>query len=197
MIAKRLICTAIIVLAAVAISNGIPASAEAETRYLKNNIHYQGRPDRGGRMAYNASYANYVDPGAGHEILPVNSEVEISVSSRRFRGRSLVIIDSKSGRTIHFEYNERNMRLPMLEYIDLISSTQKTSLSNLSAKDRKGVKDGRAYIGMTKNGVRMALGYPAKHRTPSLDNYEWVYWIDRFRTQLIRFNNKGIVTEIR
>lgn len=195
--AKRLILSAIIVLAAVAISNGKPATAEAETRYLKNNIHYQGRPDRGGRMVYNASYANYVDPGAGHEILPVNSEVEISVSSRRFRGRSLVIVDAKSGRTIHFEYNERNMRLPMLEYIDLISSTQKTSLGNLSAKDKKGLKDGRAYIGMTKNGIRMALGYPAKHRTPSLENNDWVYWIDRFRTQLIRFNSKGVVTEIR
>lgn len=196
MIAKRLILTAIIV-AAVSISNGTPAPANAQTRYLKNNIHYQGRPDRAGRMVYRASYANYVDPGAGHEILPVNSEVEISVNSRRFRGRNLVIIDAKSGRTIHFGYNERNMRLPMLEYIDLISSTKKTSLSNLSAKDRKGVNDGRAYIGMTKNGIRTALGYPAKHRTPSLDNNEWIYWIDRFRTQLIRFSSKGIVTEIR
>jgi hypothetical protein len=197
MAVKRLALTAIIVLAAVVIGNGIPASAEAETRYLKNNIHYQGRPDRGGRIVYRASYANYVDPGAGHEILPVNSQVEISVSSRRFRGRSLVIVDAKSGRTIHFEYNERNMRVPMLEYIDLISSTKKTSVSNLSAKDKKGVKDGRAYIGMTKKGIRMALGYPAKHRTPSLDNSEWIYWIDRFRTQLVRFNNKGIVAEIR
>jgi hypothetical protein len=197
MVAKRLILATIIVLAAVAITNGIPAQAEAETRYLKNNIHYQGRPDRGGRMVYRASYANYTDPGSGHEILPVNAEVEISVTSRAFRGRSLVIVDAKSGRTIHFEYNERNMRTPMLDYIDLISSTKKTSLSKLSAKDQKGIKDGKAYIGMTKDGIRMALGYPAKHRTPSLDNYEWVYWIDRFRTILVRFNNKGVVTEIR
>lgn len=197
MVAKRLILTAIIVLAAIAISNSMPMPAEAETRYLKNNIHYQGRPDRGGRMVYRASYANYVDPGAGHEILPVNSEVDISITHRRFRRRSLVIVDAKSGRTIHFEYNERNMHLPMSEYIGLISSTKKTSLNNLSAKDRKGVKDGRAYIGMTKNGIRMALGYPAKHRTPSLESSEWVYWIDRFRTMLIRFNGKGTVTEIR
>jgi hypothetical protein len=197
MVVKRLMLSAIIVATAVAISSGTPAPAEAETRYLKNNIHYQGRTDRGGRMVYRASYANYIDPGAGHEILPVNSEVEINISKRRFRKRGLVVIDVKRGRTIHFEYNERNMRLSMAEYIDLISSTQKTSLGNLSAKDKKGVKEGRAYTGMTKNGIRMALGYPAKHRTPSLDSYEWVYWIDRFRTRLVRFNDKGIVTEIR
>jgi hypothetical protein len=89
------------------------------------------------------------------------------------------------------------MRMSMVEYIDLISSTKKTSLGNLSAKDSKGIKEGRAYTGMTKNGIRIALGYPARHRTPSLDGYEWVYWIDRFRTRLIRFNDKGIVTEVR
>jgi hypothetical protein len=195
--AKRLIMTIIIGLAAIVICNGVPAFANAETRYLKNNIHYQGRPDRGGRMAYRASYANYVDPGAGHEVLPVNAEVEISVTSRGFRGRSLLIVDPKSGRQIYFEYNERNMRLPMLDYIDLISSKKKTSLKGLSAKDQKGIKDARGYVGMSKDGIRIALGYPAKHRTPSLENYEWVYWIDRFRTMLVRFNNKGIVTEIR
>jgi hypothetical protein len=197
MVVKRLMLTAIIVSAAVAIINGIPAPAEAETRYLKNNIHYQGRTDRSGHMVYRASYANYTDPGAGHEILPVNTEVEINVSGRRFRRRGLTIIDVKRGRTIHFEYNERNMRMSMVEYIDLISSTKKTSLGNLSAKDSKGIKEGRAYTGMTKNGIRIALGYPARHRTPSLDGYEWVYWIDRFRTRLIRFNDKGIVTEVR
>lgn len=194
---KRLIFSTIIVLAATLICSGMPGLASAETRYLKNNIHYQGRPDRGGAMVYRGSYANYVDPGAGHEILPVNSEVEISVTSRGFRGRQLLIVDVKTGRRIYFEYNERNMRLSMLEYMDLISSTNKTSLNGLSSKDQRGVKDGRAYKGMTKKGVRIALGYPARHRTPSLENYEWVYWIDRFRTMLVRFNNKEVVTEVR
>lgn len=195
--AKRLFKTILIVLAAVVIAEGTSALAGAEMRYLKNNIHYQGRPDRGGRMVYRASYANYVDPGAGHEILPVNTKVDISVTSRSFRGRGLLIVDPESGRQIHFEYNERNMRIPMVEYIDLISSPKKVSTGNLSAKDKKGIKDGKAYIGMTKDGIRMALGYPAAHRTPSLDNTEWVFWIDRFRTMLVQFSSSGIVIGIR
>lgn len=195
--AKRLIVTSILMLAAVLFLSGVPAPASAETRFLKNNIHYQGRPDRGGVIVYRASYANYVNPGVGHEILPVNSEVEISVTRRGFRGRALLIVDKKSDRQIYFEYNERNMRIPMEEYIDLISSTNKTSLSGLSAKDKKGIQAGRASRGMSRDGVRIALGYPAKHRTPTLESTEWVYWMDRFRTMLVRFGSNGVVTEVR
>jgi hypothetical protein len=46
-------------------------------------------------------------------------------------------------------------------------------------------------------GIRMALGYPAAHRTPSLDSTDWVYWIDRFRTMLVQFSSSGIVIGIR
>ena len=195
---KRLIMATAVLLAATLVWSGVTASAFAETRYLKNNIHYQGHSGRGGVMAYRASYANYVDPpGGGHEILPVNSAVDISITRQGFRGRALLIVDKKSGRQVYFEYNERNMGIPMEQYIDLISSTQKTPLDKLSAKDRKGIQEGRAFVGMTKAGVRMALGYPAKHRTPSLDSNEWVYWIDRWRTMVVHFNDKGIVDSIR
>lgn len=166
------------------------------TFFLKNNIHYYGRPDRHGQMVYKASYANYVDVKTGHEILPVNSEVEISVSRKRFKRQGLQIGDAKSSRQIFLEYNESNMRTSMLDYIDLITSTKKTSLENLSSKDQKGIKKGKAYLGMSKDGIRIALGYPAKHRTPSLESHDWVYWIDRWRTMLVRFNDQGIVTEI-
>ena len=44
---------------------------------------------------------------------------------------------------------------------------------------------------MTKNGVRIALGYPAAHRTPSLENNSWIYWHNRFGTKVIEFDRKG------
>ena len=60
------------------------------------------------------------------------------------------------------------MRMRADQYIELIASSQKTALNGLSEIDQKGVQDSRAYIGMSKEGVRIALGYPAPHRTPSL-----------------------------
>ena len=55
------------------------------------------------------------------------------------------------------------------EYIDKVTSTQPASFDNLSGQDKKGVVDGKAYQGMTREGVLVALGYFAVHRTSTLD----------------------------
>jgi hypothetical protein len=172
-----------------------PAIAETKIGYLKNNIHFQEKAARGGQMVYRASYANYVDPGAGHGILPINSKVEVSVT-RGWRGRRLQIIDINGGRSIDFEYNERNMGMSMDEYSDLIVSAKKVSLKGLSSVDKKGIREGKVYTGMSRNGVRMALGYPARHKTPNLKYHSWTYWRDRWRTMLVIFNDKGTVQRI-
>ena len=172
-----------------------PVFAQAKIGYLKNNIHFQEKAARGGKMVYRASYANYVDPGAGHGILPVNSKVEIS-ATRGWRGRSLKVIDLKGGRAIDFEYNERNMGISMDEYTDIIVSDKPVSLKGLSNVDKQGVREGKAYRGMSRKGVRMALGYPARHKTPNLKYHSWTYWRDRWRTMLIIFNDKGTVQQI-
>ena len=172
-----------------------PAFAQAKIGYLTNNIHFQEKAARGGAMVYRASYANYVDSGAGHGFLPVNSKVEISVT-KGWRGRALKIIDLKGGRAIDFEYNERNMGISMDEYTDIIVSHKQVSLKGLSNVDKQGVREGKAYRGMSRKGVRMALGYPARHKTPNLQYHSWTYWRDRWRTMLIIFNDKGTVQQI-
>ena len=89
------------------------------------------------------------------------------------------------------------MQMSIEDYLKKITSTSKVSLDNLSAIDRKGIKDGKAYTGMTKDGVMMALGYPATHRTPSPASNRWIYWTNRFGTIAVLFDEKGIVTGIK
>ena len=83
------------------------------------------------------------------------------------------------------------------EYIQLIASPTRVSLNKLSHIDRKGIKEGKVYAGMTKQGVRVALGYPAAHRTPSLEDNVWIYWRNRFQTVAVEFDPSGKVTHIR
>jgi outer membrane protein assembly factor BamE (lipoprotein component of BamABCDE complex) len=82
------------------------------------------------------------------------------------------------------------------QYIDLITSSQPVKLDDLSEVDRKGIKDGKVYEGMTKDGVRIALGYPAAHQTPSLNENTWVYWTNRFKSFKIEFDENRKVTKI-
>ena len=159
-----------------------------EVRYLSNNIHVQRSP----RGELKASYANWINPGAGHRIIPVNTPVAVG---RWRRGFSLITQDK--GQKIYFEYNRRNMKFTVPEYIDLISSMTKVSLSKLSKIDQKGIKAGKALKGMSKKGVKIALGYPATHQTPSLEENIWVYWKDRWRKSEVIFNEKGKVISVR
>ena len=161
--------------------------------YLRNNIHVQERFSRSGEVVYRASYANYIDPGAGHMIIPVNTPVVV-----KGRGRRILITTQTDRKDIHvrFAFNSTNMGMESDEYIKLITSPNKISLKGLSSIDQKGIAEGKPYAGMTKEGIRIALGYPAVHRTPSLDVNMWVYWTNRFETTKIEFDPDGNVKQI-
>ena len=139
--------------------------------YLKCNIHYQQHSHDA-----KASYANWTDPGQGHMILPVNTEVRIGTFRKGF---SITALPTKT--EILFEYDDRNMHMSIEQYLALITSPTPVSLDAFSEQDRKGISEGKVYPGMSKNGVMTALGYPAAHRTPSLDSNTWIYWKNRFK----------------
>ncbi len=172
-----------------------PLSSQAKDKYilegpvyLKVNIHYQ---DNG--KDCKASYANYTKSGAGHDFLPVNTPVKI----KSWRRNGFIIVNADTNKEIIFEYSADRMQMSISEYLEVITSPSKVSLNSLSEKDRKGIKEGAAQLGMTKNGVMMALGYPAAHKTPSPEENRWTYWGNRFRTIVITFSDKGVVTDIR
>ena len=169
-----------------------PAVAE-EIRYTKYNIHANGKVNWRGEMIYKASYANYTQPPDLHKIIPAGSKILITDRSRKEFEFDVVDESIK----VYFEFHAPRMQMNVDEYIDLITSPSPISLAGLSDVDRKGVKDGKASIGMSKDGVLTALGYPAKHRTPSLDAPTWVYWTNRFGTIEVDFDNQGKVKAVR
>ena len=181
---KRSILTVSVLMVTASILFGCGAP---QVLYLQNNIHAQ----RGARDI-KASYANWIDPGAGHMVIPVNTPIQTG----RWRGGFyFVTLDTK--RRVYFELNQRNALSTPAEYIDLITSPSQVAVDHLSEIDRKGIRAGKVYPGMSKDGVRIALGYPAAHRTPSLDADTWTYWHNRHRRVLVYFDENGKVSRIR
>jgi len=158
--------------------------------YLKNNVHTQIQNNK----TYRANYENWTNPGTGHVIFPVNTVVEIDYGRSGF-----YIIDKKANKKIDYEYNDKGMDgMSMEDYVNkVLTSTESVSLRSLSDIDRKGINDGKAYVGMSKDGVRIALGYPAVNRTPSLKSGTWVYAKSRWTSTVITFDDKGRVKGIR
>ena len=62
------------------------------------------------------------------------------------------------------------------------------AVKKLSDVDRRGIHTGQALVGMTKQGVIFAIGYPPKSHTPSTDGNAWRYWHSRFDTFLVYFD---------
>ena len=150
------------------------------------NLHYYNL-----KGLNHASYANYTDC-PGHAFLPYNTKFRVGSWGRGFK---LVAVDT--GTEIYFEYRSANMNeMSTKEYLDLIMSPAPASYSGLSPADEQGIKAGRAMAGMTKQGVMIALGYPAKHRTPSTDLNTWLYWKGRYNMLAVEFDNSGKVTSL-
>lgn len=163
--------------------------AQDEPRFNKYNIHTQGKD----ATNFKASYANYTDPGVGHVIIPVGTEIQMVKQG----WRGFVFTYDEGSKKVTFEYQEKRMGMNMDEYIEMITSSKPVSYSGLSKQDKKGIADGKAYKGMTRKGVMAALGYPAVHKTPSLDSKTWVYWANRFKTIGVDFNDQGKVSRVR
>ena len=156
-------------LAPAALSGSTKEGQDSSVVYLKNNVHGTERY-KGSTRTIRASYANYVGEYNGHAIIPVNTPVVIT----EVNNRGIEMTSSVDGTEIVLEYNTKNMDgISPQEYVGYITGPQKTSLKSLSPIDQKGIKDGKAYVGMSKNAVRIALGYPALHRTPSLKENVW------------------------
>jgi hypothetical protein len=158
----------------------------APPRFLRNNIHAQDQKDE-----LRASYANWTDPGERHVIIPVNTPVKVLIVRR-----DLTFVTQDTNKTIYFEFDEGRMGMTNEQYVTLVTSTQPANLASLSAVDRKGISEGKAHTGMTKEGIRIALGYPAVHKTPSLDSNTWYYWTNRWKPFAIEFGKNGTVSKI-
>jgi len=84
------------------------------------------------------------------------------------------------------------------QYLDkvLVTVDPNTRLATYSAAVQSAIRESRVEQGMTREQVIMSIGYPATHRTPSLDSNEWTYWYNRFVTYKVVFGADGKVSNI-
>ncbi|PNU20649.1 hypothetical protein C2E25_06285 [Geothermobacter hydrogeniphilus] len=155
-----------------------------ELRYTRFNIHAQVKSE----TVAKASYANYTNPSHGHIIIPAGTKVVVKDKSRK----KIVFGYAGDTKTILFDYHAPRMQMSVDEYLEKITSSTPVFWDHFSTLDKEGIAKGKVLPGMTREGVMTALGYPATHRTPSLEAATWIYWTNRFGTiGRFRFGWKG------
>jgi hypothetical protein len=127
--------------------------------------------------------ANYQQGG----LIPVCSEVALLDRN----GKRLVFSVKATGRQYEYYYHEKAAAEPFPDHLARYfgKSCPRDEIAKLPAIDRKGIEQGKALVGMSKRGVVLAMGYPPRHVTPSLDADRWVYWTNRMNRIAVTFQD--------
>ena len=56
----------------------------------------------------------------------------------------------------------------------------------------EAIQQGKVKINMSKDAILVSYGYPPEHRTPELEKKMWLFWINRFQTKAIHFDENDI-----
>jgi len=123
-------------------------------------------------------------------LVPINTEVEFV---RATRNKIIVKIPGYDA-----EVDFVNVKDYSGETIDGIFKrtfgVKPVDLSGFSKSEQSAIKRGAVEVGMSKDAVIKAMGYPPRHKTPSLDMNQWRYWKSRFNTALISFEDDKVIS---
>lgn len=70
------------------------------------------------------------------------------------------------------------------------------ALARWPQKVQEAIRTARVRVGMTREQVIMALGYPVSSENPALDTDAWRYWLGSFEEYQVHFNAAGKVREV-
>jgi hypothetical protein len=124
-------------------------------------------------------------------LVPVNTEVEFVKATKK---RITVKIPSYNA-TVDFENEEDYSGQKIDGIFKRTFARQPVSLDPFNDQEKSSIKKGAVEVGMSKDAVIKAMGYPPQHKTPTLEMDQWRYWKNRFDTMLVIFE-KGKVSAI-
>src|SRR5262245_2301681 len=125
-------------------------------------------------------------------LIPVCTEVEV-VSVKR---KVMVFRVVESGREYEY-FDHKAAAEPFPDHLARFFGPKCPKTSQLSKADQDGIRSGRATVGMTRAGVRIAMGPPPRHVNPDPDAAaQWMYWVSRFNRRAVNFDGNGRVASV-
>jgi hypothetical protein len=163
-----------------------PKDSEAVAQYLACNIWYQDS------IISSINYKRGLVLGAGTEV----AKVKISVGEAgALRGHQIITFTVKE--------TDREFSIKFLpnyfpgwdvsDFRDAHFTTKpfEELTKGMTKSEVAAIADAKLKVGMSKEAVLAAYGYPPRHRTPSLKDNVWTYWTSTFRTREIFFDQDG------
>ena len=136
------------------------------------------------------------------EMIPAGTEVTdvrlVKAESGRFLGGSEIAI---SFTTVEdgeeYLVNFKPVFHPDLDiddYMDKMFSEKDFAqlTEGMNEYEIEAIQKGKVKVKMSKAAILVSYGYPPEHRTPKLEKEMWLYWINRFQTKAIHFDENEL-----
>jgi len=127
-------------------------------------------------------------------LVSVNTQVTFLKASSKE-----IVVKLPDGGTLKIVNIERYSGENIEGVFNCIFGKEKVDLAKFSIAEKENIMAGTVDVGMSKDAVVKALGYPPKHNwTPNLEGEgnEWRYWKNRYGTMLVSFTD-GKVSDIK
>ena len=125
------------------------------------------------------------------QFIPINTKVTIT----GYKNSGFTFTDNNDI-AYKIVYVPKHSVLPIKEIFNQYFSKQEVSMSRFTEEERKNIETGTIAVGMSKEAVLAAYGYPLAHQTPSIKNNQWKYWKNRIVSFLVYFSKEGKVAKI-
>lgn len=132
---------------------------------------------------------NYME--SGKIVIPSGTPVKF-IGFGRYRVN--IEIDGKR-QSIGNDYS-RDLTMEIFAKRYIVKEDPRTKVAAAPAKIKKAIESARVTIGMTREQVLMALGYPISSENPHLDTPSWKYWLWSFSLFEVYFGDNGRVTKV-
>lgn len=157
--------------------------------YTAYNIWYEAGKEN---SLWCINYKTGVMIPAGAEVK--NVRIVPSVTGRKQGGgmTAIYFVTENDGQKYWVNFNQNfHPGKTIQDYKDMMFTTKTFAelTGGMSETEIQGIKKGIVKIGMSKEAVLIAFGYPPEHKTPSLEESVWLYWMNRFRTKAINFDS--------
>jgi uncharacterized protein YceK len=150
---------------------------------------------------YSIFYKNGVHKTTNYRegtLLPINSLVKvISIGGMDLTGNETFEILSTDGlHKVIISNVKSDSGLTLFDLRHRLLDENPVDLSKYTDQEASFIRKGQPAIGMSKDILLKAMGYPPVDDTPSLNASEWVYKRSLFQKSYYVFDENGIVKDI-
>ena len=124
--------------------------------------------------------------------MPPGTQMTLTKKSRK----GFTLVDDEGTECI-ITWQPKHSMMSMDKWFDMNFSTTPVQLpEGLSEQETRCIAEGVAEVGMSREAVFLALGYPPKSNNPSLRAKSLKWETRRFVGRRLHFDDQGIVTKI-